>query len=142
MPHLGDPTGVLVRDETGVLNKGERSAGVARQDRGTAGTVEHCQLGVLRRDARPLGQVLLDRQRYVPQAWRADGARCRQAGIPADRPLATTPQLACQLLARACAAGVPTQWVTGDRVEGDDRRLRRWREGRPPPDVRAVSGQD
>jgi SRSO17 transposase len=97
---------------------------------------------VLRRDARPLGQVLLDRQRYVPQAWRADGARCRQAGIPADRPFATKPQLACQLLARTFAAGVPAKWVTGDSVSGDDRRLRLWLEGRPPPDVRAVSGKD
>jgi len=55
MPHLGDPNGVLVLDETGFLNKGEHSAGVARQYRGTAGTVENCQIGVLLGDARVLG---------------------------------------------------------------------------------------
>jgi len=27
---MGDPHAVLVRDETGLLNKGQRSAGVAR----------------------------------------------------------------------------------------------------------------
>lgn len=35
--HLGDPSGVLVLDETGLLKKGGRSAGVARQPSGTAG---------------------------------------------------------------------------------------------------------
>ena len=41
MQHLGDPNGVLVLDETGFLKQGEHSAGVARQYRGTAGTVEN-----------------------------------------------------------------------------------------------------
>jgi SRSO17 transposase len=44
--HLGDPNGVLVLDETGFLQKGEHAAGVARQYSGTAGNVEHCQIGV------------------------------------------------------------------------------------------------
>jgi SRSO17 transposase len=46
-PQLGDATGVLVLDETGVLKKGRHSAGVARQDSGTAGNGEHCPSGVL-----------------------------------------------------------------------------------------------
>ena len=44
--HLGDPTGVLVVDETGFLKKGTKSAGVARQYSGTAGRIENCQIGV------------------------------------------------------------------------------------------------
>src|SRR5258705_12639633 len=37
MPHLGDPNGGLVLDETGVLKKCQHSAGVARPYSGTAG---------------------------------------------------------------------------------------------------------
>jgi SRSO17 transposase len=44
--HLGGPHAVMVIDETGFLNKGQHSAGVARQYSGTAGTVENCQIGV------------------------------------------------------------------------------------------------
>ena len=47
IPPLGDPNGVLVVDATGVLDTGGDSAGVARQSRGTAGTVEHGQIGVV-----------------------------------------------------------------------------------------------
>ena len=140
--HLGDPNGVLVPDETGFLKKGEHSAGVARQYRGTAGKVENCQIGVLLGYARGLGQVLLDRELYLPAAWTQDRERCRQAGIPEDRGFATKPQLARQMLARAFAAGVPATWVTGDCVYGDDRRLRLWLEAGPQAYVLAVSGKE
>ena len=116
VPHRGDPHGVLVLDETGLLKTGHHSAGVARQDSGTAGKVDTCQSGVLLSDASPLGQVLLDRERYLPQDWTDDRQRCRPAGIPEDQRVATTPQLAQPMLARAFAAGVPAPWVTGDSV--------------------------
>jgi SRSO17 transposase len=142
MQHLGDPPGVLVLDETGFLKKGAHSAGVARQYSGTAGKVENCQIGVFLSYASPLGHALLDRELYLPKAWTDDAERCRQAGIPTDRPFATKPQLARQMLTRALAAGVPAQWVTGDSVYGDDRRLRLWLEGRPQGYVLAVSGKE
>jgi len=40
--HFGDADAVLVVDETGFLKKGVKSAGVARQYRGTAGRIENC----------------------------------------------------------------------------------------------------
>ena len=46
------------------------------------------------------------------------------------------------MLARAFAAGVPAQWVTGDSVYGHDRRLRMWLEAQPHAYVLAVSGQE
>ena len=46
MEHLGTPQGVMVIDETGFLNKGRHSAGVARQYSGTAGRVENSEIGV------------------------------------------------------------------------------------------------
>jgi SRSO17 transposase len=140
--HLEDPHGVLVLDETGFLKKGEHSAGVARQYSGTAGKVENCQIGVFLGYASPLGHALLDCELYLPKTWTDDRERCQRAGIPADRPFATKPQLARQMLARAFAAGVPAQWVTGDSVYGDDRRLRMWLESRPQPYVLAVSGKE
>lgn len=140
--HLGDPNGVLVLDETGFVKKGCHSAGVARQYTGTVGKVENCQIGVFLDYAGQLGHALVDRELYVPKEWANDRERCRQAGIPADRPFATKPQLARQMLARAFAAGVPAKWVTGDSVYGADRRLRVWLEARPQAYVLAVSGQE
>ena len=46
MERLGGADGVLVVDETGFLKKGNQSAGVQRQYRGTAGRIENCQIGV------------------------------------------------------------------------------------------------
>lgn len=122
LQHLGDPEAVLVIDETGFLKKGRHSAGVARQYSGTAGKVDNCQIGVFLGYARALGHALLDRELYLPEEWTDDRDRCQQAGIPEDRPFATKPQLARQLLARAFAAGMPARWVTGDSVYGNDRR--------------------
>jgi SRSO17 transposase len=140
--HLGDPNGVLVLDETGFVKKGGHSAGVARQYTGTVGKVENCQIGVFLGYASPLGQALVDRDLYLPCEWTDDRERCQQAGIPEDRSFATKPQLARQLLACALAAGVPAKWVTGDRVYGDDRRLRVWLEAQSQAYVLAVSGKE
>ena len=142
MQHLGDPNAVLVIDETGFLKKGDHSAGVARQYSGTAGRIESCQIGVFVAYASRLGHALLDRELYLPKEWTDDRARCRQAGIPDARGFATKPQLARRMLARAFTAGVPAQWVTGDSVYGDDRRLRMWLESRPQAYVLAVSGKE
>jgi SRSO17 transposase len=139
--HLGDPHGVLVLDDTGFVNKGGHSAGVARQYTGTVGKVENCHIGVFLGSASPLGQALVDRDLYLPREWTDDRERCQQAGIPEGRGFATKPQLARQLRACAFAAGVPAKWVTGDSVYGDDRRLRVWLEAQPQASVLAVSGQ-
>jgi SRSO17 transposase len=140
--HLGDPEAVLVIDETGFLKKGRHSAGVARQYSGTAGRIENCQIGVFLAYASRHGQTLLDRELYLPKEWTDDRDRCRQAGIPEDRCLATKPQLARQMLARAFATGMSAKWVTGDSVYGDDRRLRLWLESCPQAYVLAVSGKE
>jgi SRSO17 transposase len=114
--HLGSPQAVLVVDETGFLNKGQQSAGVARQESGTAGRVEHGPMGGWLTSASAQGHVCLDRDLYVPQEWTKDKPRCEGAGRPAARPCATKPPLAQQRLQRACDAGVPAAWVTGESV--------------------------
>lgn len=140
-PQLGDAQAVLVIDETGVLKKGRHSAGGARQYSGTAGRMANGQVGVFLTYASRHGHAFIDRALYVPKAWMDDPARCRRAGIPDARRFATKPQLARQMLARALAARVPARWVAGDRVYGDDRRLRMWLESCPQADLLAVSGQ-
>jgi SRSO17 transposase len=138
---LGDSEAVLVLDDTGFLKKGRPTAGVARQYSGTAGRVENCQIGVLLGYAGQLGPTLLDRELYLPQEWTDDRDRCRQAGIPEDRRFATKPQLAQQMLERTLAPGIPAKWVAGDRVSGDDRRLRLWLEAQLQAYVLAVAGK-
>jgi SRSO17 transposase len=140
--HLGTPEAVLVVDETGFLKKGQQSAGVARQYSGTAGRVENCQIGVFLTYASPQGHLLLDRELYLPKEWTNDDARCKRAGIPAERTFVTKPQLAEQMLQRAFDKGVPAAWVTGDSVYGDNRSLRLWLEEDHHAHVLAVSGKE
>jgi len=135
---LGDPRGVLVVDETGFLKKGTHSVGVARQYSGTAGRVENCQVGVFLGYASPLGQALIDRRLYLPDAWAADEARRRQVRVPEPVTFATKPQIACDLIAAALDAGAPCAWVLADALYGSDSRLRRMLEARRQPYVLAV----
>jgi SRSO17 transposase len=136
--HLGDPTAVLVLDETGFLKKGEKSVGVQRQYSGTAGRVENCQIGVFLAYASPKGRTFLDRELYLPKEWCQDPERRREAGVPEEVAFATKPQLAQRMLSRARDAGVPAAWVTGDTVYGKDRRLRIWLEEQEQPFVLEV----
>jgi SRSO17 transposase len=139
--HLGAPDSVLVIDETGFLKKGRQSAGVARQYSGTAGRVEHGQIGVFLAYASAHGYALLDRALSLPKEWTPDRDRCDRTGIPRAQPFATKPELARQRLERALRAGVPATWVTGESVYGDDRRLRMWLEAQDQAYVLAVSGK-
>jgi SRSO17 transposase len=137
--HLGDPTAVLVLDETGFLKKGDKSVGVQRQYSGTAGRVENCQIGVFLAYASSRGRTFLDRELYLPKEWCQDLPRRREAGVPDDVAFATKPQLAQRMLSRARDAGVPAAWVTGDSVYGKDRRLRIWLEEQEQPFVLEVA---
>jgi SRSO17 transposase len=140
--YLADDQAIGVIDETGFLKKGRHSAGVARQYSGTAGRIENCQIGVFLTYASQHGHTLLDRELYLPKEWTDDPARCRAAGVPAERVFATKPVLARQMLERALVGGVQLAWVTGDSVYGDDRALRQWLEARLQAYVLAVSGKE
>ena len=75
---------VLAIDETGVIKKGDKSAGVARQYCGASGKLDNCQVGVFLSWQTAKGQALIDRALYLPQEWIDDPARCRAAGIPEE----------------------------------------------------------
>jgi SRSO17 transposase len=139
MEHLGDPSGVLVMDETGVRKTGSTSVGVARQDSGTAGRRETCPRGVFLASASPRGHTLLDRSRSRPQEWSADRVRRHAAGVPDGLALATTGALATARLQRAFDTGVPTAWVAGDEGGGTDGARRPWLPAPQRPHVLAVA---
>jgi SRSO17 transposase len=135
---LGDPTGVLVVDETGFLKKGTHSVGVSRQYSGTAGRIENCQVGVFLAYASPLGQALIDRRLYLPERWTEDKPRCQAAGVPDRVAFATKTEIARDLIATALDAGAPCAWVLADALYGSDSALRRMLEQRRQPYVLAV----
>jgi SRSO17 transposase len=140
--HLGDPSAVLVADETGFLKKGTTSVGVQRQCSGTAGKVDNCQLGVFLAYAGSKGRAMIDRELYLPRSWTNDPARCRAARVPEQVGFQTKPQLARVMLERALDAEVPAAWVTADEVYGGDPALRGWLEGRGMSYVLAVKGTE
>lgn len=135
--HLGDPSGVLIVDETGFLKKGTKSAGVARQYSGTAGRRENCQIGVFLAYASRHGCAFIDRALYLPEEWAADPERRREADIAPMAEFATKGRLARTMLQRAFAAQVPAAWVVGDTVYGHD-DLRRWLDAQERNYVLAV----
>ncbi len=122
--HLGDAAGMLILDETSVPKKGTKSAGVSRQYCGSLGKRENCQVGVLLAYAGPAGCAFIDRALYLPKAWTEDPERRREAGVPAEVPFATKPEIGRQLLERALDGGVPARWVLADEIYGGDSRLR------------------
>jgi hypothetical protein len=82
--HLGAPNAVLVVDETGLLKKGTKSVGGARQYSGTAGRVEHYQSGVFLGYATRYGRTFLDREWLSPIRV-ADRRRALRSGWCSSR---------------------------------------------------------
>ena len=139
---LGDPSGVLVLDETGFLKKGRHSVGVARQYSGTAGRIENCQIGVFLGYASPKGHALIDRRLYLPKDWVEDAGRRKMAGIPAEVTFATKPKIGIAMVEATLDAGVPCAWVLGDSVYGSDKSLRVMLESREKPYVLSVRANE
>ena len=117
---LGEAAGNLIIDATGFLKKGAKSAGVARQDSGTAGRIENQPSGVFWAYTSSRGCAFIDRDLYSPEAWFQDSARCLEAGIPQGISFETKPHLAPRMVARASAAQLPARWLVADTVYGTD----------------------
>src|SRR4051794_38631844 len=115
---LADADAVLVIDETGFLKQGKSSCGVGRQYTGSAGKITNCQIGVFAVYVSRHGHAFVDRALYLPKAWTDDPARLAAAHVPPEVGFATKPRLACRMVERAIAAGVPFAWVAADSVYG------------------------
>jgi SRSO17 transposase len=121
---------VLVVDETGFLEKGTHSVGVARQYSGIAGRIENCQIGVFASHASRWGHALIDRRRYLPKAWANAPDRRAEAHVPEDVAFATKPVMACEMIANLLDEGTPCAFVLADAVYGSVSRFRRMLEAR------------
>jgi len=119
---LGDPDGVVIIDESGVVKQGMASVGVAPQYCGAVGKVANCQVGVYLGYTSPRGYTLADGRLFVPEAWFDDAHAEQRAacGIPDDVTFQTKPQLALTLLQDAVRRGsLPFEWVAVDALYGD-----------------------
>jgi SRSO17 transposase len=102
---IGDPGGVLMADEFGLVKKGRSSVGVQGQYTGTSGKVDNCQIGCFWPTTGPRGRALIDRELYLPKSW-TDGRDCyRRAHVSDEVQFAAKPELARSMLERAVAAG-------------------------------------
>jgi SRSO17 transposase len=60
----------------------------------------------------------------LPKDWSEDRARCDRAGVPVQTRFKSKPQIALELIERACAVGLPRGVVLMDLDYGRDSRLR------------------
>jgi SRSO17 transposase len=119
---MGDPSGVLMFDETGFVKKGQDSVGVARQYCGTLGKVENCQVGVFAAYASRQGYALVDKRLFLPEVWLTEGYAARRAKchMPQALTFQTKPQLAAAMLQAIASEGLlPFKYVVADCLYGN-----------------------
>lgn len=119
---LGEPDGVVLIDESGVVKQGGDSVGVAPQYCGAVGKIANCQVGVYLGYASPKGYTLADGRLFLPEAWFDDAHAEQRAacGVPDDVTFQTKPALALALLQAAVDRGrLPFRWVAVDALYGD-----------------------
>ena len=86
--------------------------GVSAQYTGMAGKTANCQIGVFPTYAGAFGEVLVDRELYLPKEWTQDAKRRAQAGVPEQVTFQTRQQLAECMIERFRASQLPVSWVT------------------------------
>jgi len=119
---LGEPDGVVLVDESGMVKQGGHSVGVASQYCGSVGKVANSQVGVYLGYASRKGHAFLEARLFLPEKWFAEKyADLRKAcGIPKALPHQTKPEMALEMLKNALARGaLPCKWVAADALYGD-----------------------
>ncbi len=119
---MGEPDGVLMIDETGLVKKGKDSAGVARQDCGTLGKVGNGQVGVFAAYASRQGYALVDKRLFLPEAWFTEAYTTgrTKCAVPEEATLQTKPQLAAAMMQEIHAAGIlPFRSLVADCLYGN-----------------------
>src|SRR5690349_15958272 len=118
------PVAYWIVDDSGFPKQGKHSVGVARQYCGQLGKQDNCQVAVSLSVANDHASLPIAYQLYLPEAWAADGARRRKAGVPDDITFQTKPQIALAQIRAALLAGVPSAVVLTDAGYGVDAAFR------------------
>lgn len=100
---LGTQDAILIVGETSFSKRGDKSASVQAQYRGTTGQVENCQVWIFLAYASAKRHTLLDRELYLPSGWTDDRERCCEAGIPETVSFQAKCELARQMIERVWA---------------------------------------
>jgi len=124
---LGEPDGVVLVDESGVVKQGDDSVGVGHQYCGSVGKTANCQNGVYLGYASRKGYTLIDAQLFMLKDWFDDdhAEKRQKCGVPPELTFQTKPELALGLLQAAVQRGhVPFHWVTADALYGNSPNFR------------------
>jgi SRSO17 transposase len=111
-------------DDTGLPKKGRHSVGVQPQYCGQLGKEANCQVAVSLSVANHFASLPVAYRLYLPKEWSEDRARRERAGVPEEVRFKTKPQIALELIRRACTLGLPRGVVLMDLDYGRDSRLR------------------
>lgn len=118
---MGDPEGVLMVDESGFVQKGQESVGVARQYCGALGKVEHCQVGVFAAYASRHGYALVAKRLFMPETWFGEdyAERRQKCQVPEELRFHTKPQLAAEMVKAIRVEGrLPCKYLVADGLYG------------------------
>jgi len=124
---LGEPDGVLLVDESGMVKQGANSVGVSRQYCGSVGKIANSQVGVYLGYASRKGHSFLDAGLFLPEKWFAESHQDlrRACGVPEEMSHQTKPEIALGLLKNALQRGdLPCKWVAADELYGDSPAFR------------------
>jgi len=121
LPVLESAGGIRVWmvDDTGMVKKGTKSVGVARQYCGRIGKQENCQVAVSLSVASEDWSLPIGYRLYLPETWASDRERREKAHIPEDVVFKTKPEIALDQIRWALAEGVPKGVVLADAGYGD-----------------------
>lgn len=119
-----EPVTVWIVDDTGMLKQGTHSVGVQRQYTGSAGKIANCQIAVTLSVATRHEAVPIDVALYLPQTWATDPDLRKKARIPDGVTFKTKPELALDMIERACVDGIPGEVVLADSAYGDSADFR------------------
>jgi SRSO17 transposase len=118
------PIEAWIIDDTAFPKKGRHSAGVARQYCGQLGKQDNCQVAVSLSLANAYASLPVAYRLYLPEAWAADAARRKKAGVPDAIGFKSKVDLARDQIEAACAAGLPRGVVLMDAGYGSHIGLR------------------
>jgi len=124
---LGEPDGVALIDESGIVKQGDDSVGVARQYCGSVGKVANSQVGVYLGYVSSKGYSAIDGRLFMPEKWFSEAYADKRAacGVPEGLTSKTKPEIAVDLLQDAIRRGsLPFQWVAADELYGDSPAFR------------------